>query len=431
MAPQSARLSIGLKMSIITLFDKSFVQSLTVDESVWFERFFYPVVCPIFYVETLADLSKKARGDRTAEAEVRIIADKFPETSGSPCADHFRMAALNIVGVFQLPMDGRIPRSGGRSVSGGNRVGVVFDEAPEVAAFRRWKSQEFYEVERQFAAGWRAALNATDLTQIGAALRASGLNARSCKTLAEAKRLTDGLIQAADKAFDRLHFAVEFFGIGPQHHKRVIESWELAGKPPLHEYAPYAAFVLTVEVFFHVALAAGLISADRPSNRTDIAYLFYLPFCTAFISTDRLHMRTAPLFLRTDQEFVWGNDLKADLGRLDTHYKTTLSEADRERGLIGQISSPPSEGGYLVTELWKRHLGRKALDDRNVVEGMSAEARAKLFEELTAFTTGSPLEACKELGDDDIETVSVERRVAKRKGSWWLLPKDLQNQAAS
>jgi hypothetical protein len=40
-----------------------------------------------------------------------------------------------------------IPRSGGRSVSGGNRVGVVFDEAPEMAAFRRWQNQEFYEVE--------------------------------------------------------------------------------------------------------------------------------------------------------------------------------------------------------------------------------------------------------------------------------------------
>jgi hypothetical protein len=201
-------------MSIISLFDKSFVQSLTVDESVWLDRFFYPVVCPIFYVETLADLSKKPRGDRTADTEVRIIADKFPEMSGTPCAEHLTMAVLDILGVFQPLMDGRIPRSGGRSVSGGNRVGVVFDEAPEMAAFRRWQNQEFYEVERRFAAGWRAALDATDLTQIAAALRRSGLTTQSCKTLADAKHLADALLQAADKAFDRLRFAVEFFGIG-------------------------------------------------------------------------------------------------------------------------------------------------------------------------------------------------------------------------
>jgi hypothetical protein len=418
-------------MSMITLFDKSFVQSLTVDESVWFDRFFYPVVCPIFYVETLADLSKKPRGDRTADAEVRIIADKFPEMSGSPCADHYNMAVLDILGVFHAPMDGRIPRSGGRNVSGGNRVGVVFDESPEIAAFRRWQNEEFYEVERHFAAGWRAALNAADLTQIASVLRASGLTAQSCKSLADAKRSADGLIQAADKAFDRLRFAVEFFNIGRQHHKRVIQSWELVGKPPLHEYAPYAAFVLTIEVFFHIALAAGLIS-DRPSNRTDIGYLFYLPFCMAFVSSDRLHQRTAPLFLRGDQEFVWGIDLKADLGRLDTHYKTTLSEADRERGLIRLVGAPPIDGGYLVTELWKRHLRPEALHDRDIAEGMSAEAQAKLVDELTAFTKGPPLPSDHQLlSDDDIEAVTVERRISKRKGTWWQLPKDMQDQGAA
>ncbi len=122
--------------------------------------------------------------------------------------------------------------------------------------------------------------------------------------------------------------------------------------------------MLTIEVFFHIALAAGLISPDRASNRTDIAYLFYLPFCMTFVSSDRLHRRTAPLLLRPDQEFVWGIELKADLARLDAHYKATLSEAERERGLIGLVGAPPADGDYLVTELWKRHLRPEALHDR-------------------------------------------------------------------
>jgi hypothetical protein len=415
-------------MAIITLFDKSFVQSLTVDESVWFDRFFYAVVCPIFYVETLADLSKKPRGDRTADGEVRIIADKFPEMSGTPCADHFNMAVSNILGVFQPPMDGRIPRSGGRNVWDGNRVGIVFDESPEMAAFRRWQNQEFYEVERRFAAGWRAALDVTDLTQIAAALRGAGLNTQSCKTLADVKHLADELIQSGDKAFDRLRFAVEFFGIGPQHHKQIVQNWSLSGKPPLHEYAPYAAFVLTIEVFFHIALAAGLISPDRASNRTDIAYLFYLPFCMTFVSSDRLHRRTASLFMRPDQEFVWGIDLKADLARLDAHYKATLSESERERGLIGLVHAPPADGGYLVTKLWERHLRPEALHEGNVLESMSPEAQAKLVNELTALTQGAPLPGNVKAPDDDaVEAVSVERRISKRKGNWWQLPKDYQD----
>ena len=64
---------------------------------------------------------------------------------------------------------------------------------------------------------------------------------------------------------------------------------------------------------FHIAIAAHLISPERPSNRTDIAYLFYLPFCMMFVSSDKLHRETANLFLRADQEFVWGLDLKDDL----------------------------------------------------------------------------------------------------------------------
>lgn len=124
---------------------------------------------------------------------------------------------------------------------------------------------------------------------------------------------------------------------------------------------------------------------------------------------------------------MWGIDLKADLGRLDTHYKATLMEADRERGLIGLVGAPPIGGGYLMTELWKRHLRPGALDDRNITEGMSAEAQAKLVEELTAFTKGAPLPPGEELlNDDSIEAMTIERRISKRKGSWWQLPKDMR-----
>jgi hypothetical protein len=47
-------------VGVIALFDKSFIQSLTVDESVWFDRFFVPVVCPLFYVETAGRSIKEA-----------------------------------------------------------------------------------------------------------------------------------------------------------------------------------------------------------------------------------------------------------------------------------------------------------------------------------------------------------------------------------
>lgn len=50
-----------------------------------------------------------------------------------------------------------------------------------------------------------------------------------------------------------------------------------------------------------------------------------------FTSRDSLLVRTTPLFLRTNQSFVHGDDLKADLKRLDLHYDA-LPEEGKKKG---------------------------------------------------------------------------------------------------
>jgi hypothetical protein len=139
-------------MGPITLFDKSFLQSISLDEAVWFDRFFMPVVCPVFYMETLADLAKEPSKRGPAEVIVRDIASKFPEMSGSPCVFHVQIAINDLLG-YHVPMDGRIPRPGGRSV----KSGVVFERTPEEEAFDRWHRGKFHDVERIAAATWREA----------------------------------------------------------------------------------------------------------------------------------------------------------------------------------------------------------------------------------------------------------------------------------
>jgi hypothetical protein len=86
-----------------------------------------------------------------------------------------------------------------------------------------------------------------------------------------------------------------------------------------------------VELFFQIALGADLIGTARVSNRTDIGYLFYTPFCHVFVSSDNLHRRCAPHFLRPDQSFAWGLDLKADLNRLMNYYASRPEEEKRAR----------------------------------------------------------------------------------------------------
>lgn len=82
----------------ITLFGKSFLQSLSVEESVCFDHFSIPVIRLFFFVEALADLEKAVRQGRAPEQEVGIIATKVLEMIGGAAKLHARLALGNLTG---------------------------------------------------------------------------------------------------------------------------------------------------------------------------------------------------------------------------------------------------------------------------------------------------------------------------------------------
>ena len=405
----------------IALFDKSFLQSLSVDESVWFDNFFLTNVCPLFYVETLADLEKSPREGQTPEQQVGIIATKFPEMHGTPSVHHGYAILAELMG-DSVPMTGQIPPPGGRAIRAGDQTGVVFSRAPVVEAFTRWQQGEFLEVERLFARSWRDGLQALDLGTIADGFRALGVNGASCRTLEEVKAVAQAVVtQLAD-----MKRACRILGIPGKLHESVIKRWRTAGSPPFVSYAPYAAHVLTVEVFFHLAVAANLISRERRSNRVDIAYLYYLPFCMVFVSSDRLHQKCAPLFLRTNQLFVWGQELKADLQHLNAYYGQ-LPDATKELGIMRFAGDPPDEGEFLVTRICNRFrvVGK---GDRTVNPEETLARYAALFGALgrQAHTTDEHVEEAEStLKKPDM--IAVQHSVKRRKGSWWQVPKALDS----
>jgi hypothetical protein len=161
-----------------------------------------------------------------------------------------------------------------------------------------------------------------------------------------------------------------------------------------------------------------LIGGERPSNRTDIAYLFYLPFSMVFVSSDDLHRRTAPLFMRSDQELVWGLDLKPALKAINDHF-LQLSENERDKGISSFARVPPE--GNLVAELWDRFM-RKGYREEERVK-LNPEQEAALVQKLTEFSQ-QPTLGCREAINKEDEMISVSRLVRKKRGSWWQLPKD-------
>ena len=258
-------------MGPITVFDKSFLQSLSVDESVFFDHFFNPIITPLFFIETLADLEKAVRQGRTPEQELGIIASKAPEASSFLIIHHTRLALASLMGV-NITMDGRPLVEAGVPVKVDGKRGVRHELAPETEAFNRWQEGKFVEVEREFAKTWREDLANIDLNAVSAAMKAMGIDGSVCKSLADAKRIATQFVERRDIVPNQIKLAFIILGLPPELETQAGGNWVLRGMKPLAEYAPYAAHVMTVELFFQIALGANLIGT-LSSNRADIAYL--------------------------------------------------------------------------------------------------------------------------------------------------------------
>ncbi|MBI1873019.1 MAG: hypothetical protein HYS05_03905 [Acidobacteria bacterium] len=134
-----------------------------------------------------------------------------------------------------------------------------------------------------------------------------------------------------------------------------------------------------------------------------------------FTSNDKLHARIARLFLREDQEFVWGGDLKEEMRRLDAHY-SALPPDVLEEGVMRFASEPPDDTSFLTTRLVDRFLPGWRLRDKTKTPRESA---AKLIKEVREYAEAPPGE---QVAVDDADFVLFERRVPVRMGKWRILP---------
>ena len=415
-------------MGPTALFDKSFLQSLSVDESVWFDNFFVANICPLFYFETLADLQKKKRLRRSPEDEVRLLVQKFPEMAGVTNVWHGTLHYLNLVG-YPIPMTGQIFLPRGESVRASGYRAIVCGSSPEEEAFQRWLRGEFQEVERWCARLWRAWFAAADFKAVAREFALTGVAAGPCSTLEDVKRCSIDAIRSESNPVPVMKMAILWSGASEAAQRELWSRWTNAGCPALPQYAPYAAYVTTVEVFFQMALNARLIAPERASNRVDISYLFYLPFCTVFVSSDKLHRKCAPLFMRDNQAFVWGNDLKRDLHALNDYYGR-FDEETKQKGVMSFAGVPPKDGDFLVSRLWDRF--RPGWRERRQSEAPVAPPRSpsgEYLEELRkAKAARPPSRHDIDFQPEEADIISVKHLIRKKKGSWWQVPKDLADQ---
>ena len=333
-----------------------------------------------------------------------------------------QIAIANLLG-HEAPHLGQIPLAGGRPVKNKEgKPGVVFENSPEAEAFSRWQRGQFLEIERDAASSWRLMLSNLNLPEVARGMRNLGINSKNCKSIAEAYGLAASLVHSQAAPEEQIGLLYSFINV-PQHLQgKIYHRWESAGYPSLAKHAPFAAHVLTVELFFQIALAANLISAERASNRADIAYLFYLPFCHIFVSGDKLHQRCAPAFMTKHQNFLWGPELKAALKTINEQLSKT-TETERQQGLHKMAPRPPGDASNLVVAMWEKHHPRKERSQLDVP--LNPEAERKLVEELKAFARAPEAPEVASIPVDQLASVAIERLVPPKRGSWWLIPKSV------
>jgi len=405
-------------MGPIAIFDKSALESLNPDEAVWLDCFYKTNITPLFYVETLADLYKGMRKGRSPEQVVGSIAYKTPDFGIELNIHHLSLCINDLLG-YPVRMNGYPVVAGFRSVMTGDQMGLVLERAREIEAFERWQKGEFLDLERQIAKQWRQGLSSLDPHLI---IKDLGVREQQIKLdKREVKSLVDRAVRGERKRFGALKAALETQGVPENLRDRIIRRWKSEGGPPLITFAPYAAHVFSVDMFISIGLATGVISPGRPSNIIDLAYLYYLPFCMVFISGDKLHRKTAPLFLRKDQDFIWSPELKADLMKLDAHF-SAFPESVKAEGLFAFASWPPEDMGFLTTRLWDRHLPawREILANEKKRAPSSNEEHERLMAKLNEMDAAQPTE--RQVTIEEARFVKSERYVPISKGKWRLLP---------
>jgi hypothetical protein len=308
-------------------------------------------------------------------------------------------------------------------------VGVHLHEFDEAAALDRWKNHEFLDIEREIAKHWRSELVDDDRDRkIGVLRNILPIDAR-IPDLPALKAVIDAFCETAEK--EVIALALDVLGVPELSAEGVVARWEAAGRPALEAFAPYTTHVFKVDLFYYLGIDRGFISGDRPSNKADMAYLYYLPFSMLFTSGDNLHRRTVPLFLRHDQSFAEAAAFKAALRELDDYYDQFPNEV-KELGVMVFAHYPPTDLDNLVVELWDKHMRPDWRDgaessDKILARWQAAQQQGSAAEFRARIESAQPLADAEAQLEDEPDYIVIGHQVPVRKGKWRLLPEEVEN----
>ena len=336
----------GLLMGPSIILDKNAIQGLSFLEIQALHRFYLVNIPPVLVKEVIGDMAKLSVNG-TPEQEVTLLARKmlpdaivvnteFSMVVQGECVGHEAGPDMRPFVINAVPTE----TSGGAS-------GFHLPEAPEALALGRWRNNEFRDGDKVMGELWRSTTtNPQAVADVLSWWRGYQPFSARVTSLEKALSMADGLLADLDRQAFWLKFIAEEFDIPARNISVTFARWRAAGRPPIEKFAPYSFYCCRVRLFFILGLLNNLFGAT--THEVDLQYLYYLPFTRVFVSNDRFHRRTVPLFLGDGQRFWIGLDLKADLRRILDHYAGTTGTA----GLSPSVKQPPALSASLTYDLW-------------------------------------------------------------------------------
>ncbi|MBN4077964.1 hypothetical protein JYT29_01400 [Nitrospina gracilis] len=331
------------------IYDKSTLQSLTSQEANWLHHHFHAVLTPTLFCEVLGDLKKEFKRGKTPEEEVAILAKKIPSYAITPNMPYHELVLGDLI-YEKIELRGKPYLGRGKRIENPDgSYAMYYDQSPEEKALQHWIEGDFNAMERERATHWRESISNLDLSSIKKNFKPLEEGLKNFKTFEEILWFVDTILNNNPEMV--LMSALHYLKVPANRHAHIYARWSNIGRPPFTSFAPYAAHVLRVDLFFMSLISRNLISDQRPSHLIDFHYFYYLPFTKIFTSNDKLHKQIAPLLLTKNQRFVDQSSLKKDLGSLVEYYEN-LPEEIKKTGSMNYASYPPREGDFLVSKLY-------------------------------------------------------------------------------
>jgi hypothetical protein len=127
------------------------------------------------------------------------------------------------------------------------------------------------------------------------------------------------------------------------------------------------------------------------------------------------------------QQFVHGDNLKADLKRLHERYSELPLET-REKGIYTFAQFPPDDSSFLTTRLWDAYLPDWRKDSKNIVD-VPEDIKEALAELLRKYQEAVPALDGEAVTTNDLAFAQVTRKIKPVKGDYFRIAKDVAMKA--